>query len=141
MPRNIKWHFKPLVNKGTRVSEGDIIGEVQETPLIVHKVMVPPGVQGRVTWIEEGDYSVDEPITSIEHDENVYDVKMMHEWPVRTPRPFKERLPSEAPLIVGLRVIDTFFPIAKGGAAAIPGASGQGRQLHCTKLPCTATLR
>jgi len=134
LPRNVKWHFKPLVKKSVKVEGGDVIGEVQETPLVIHKIMVPPGVDGRITWIEEGDYSVEEPVATVERDGEVFEIKMMQEWPVRTPRLFKKRLLSEVPLIVGLRVIDTFFPVAKGGAAAVPGGFGTGKTVLLHKV-------
>ncbi len=134
LPRNKKWHFKPTVGKGAKVEEGDIVGEVAETPLITHKVMVPPGIKGRISWISEGDFTVDEPIAEVEYDGRRYELKMMHEWPVRRPRPFRERLPSELPLVIGQRVIDTFFPVAKGGAAAIPGGFGTGKTVTLHKI-------
>ena len=128
LPRNIKWYFKPLISPGTYVLGGDIIGEVQETPLIKHKIMIPPNVEGKILEIREGKFTVTEPIALLEtKDGRKIEITMKQEWPVRIPRPYKERLPCEVPLITGQRVIDTFFPIAKGGAACIPGGFGTGK--------------
>jgi len=136
LPRNIKWHFKPTINKGAEVEEGDIIGEVQETPMILHKILISPGLKGTLVSIEEGDFTVDEPIAKIMTKDGEVEIKMMQEWPVRIPRPFKEngRLPLNKPLITGQRVIDTFFPIAKGGAASIPGGFGTGKTVTLHQL-------
>ncbi|MGQ9780729.1 MAG: V-type ATP synthase subunit A [Nitrososphaeria archaeon] len=136
LPRNMKWHFKPLIARGSEVKEGDIIGEVQETQMLVHKVLVPNGVNGILNKIDEGDFNVDEPIARVLSNGKEIDLTMMHEWPVRIPRPFREngRLPLREPLITGQRVIDTFFPIAKGGAAAIPGGFGTGKTVTLHQL-------
>jgi len=134
LPRDVKWHFKPTVKPGMKVREGDIIGEVQETPLISHKIMIPPGLKGRVVQIEEGDYTVEDIVAVLEDDGRRVEVKMYQEWPVRIPKPFKQRLLSEVPLITGQRVLDTFFPIAKGGAAAIPGGFGTGKTVTLHKI-------
>jgi len=136
LPRNIRWHFKPLVAEGAGVEEGDIIGEVQETQMIAHKILVPYGISGTLTKIEEGDFKVDEPIAKVVNNEKEADLTMMQEWPVRVPRPFKEggRLPLDVPLVTGQRAIDTFFPIAKGGAAAIPGGFGTGKTVTLHQL-------
>ncbi|RLE62864.1 MAG: V-type ATP synthase subunit A [Thermoprotei archaeon] len=134
LPRDVKWHFKPTVKPGMKVREGDIIGEVQETPLISHKIMIPPGLKGRVVQIEEGDYTVEDIVAVLEDNGRRVEVKMYQEWPVRIPKPFKQRLLSEVPLITGQRVLDTFFPIAKGGAAAIPGGFGTGKTVTLHKI-------
>jgi V/A-type H+-transporting ATPase subunit A len=136
LPRNIRWHFKPLVAEGAGVEEGDIIGEVQETQMIAHKILVPYGIRGTLTKIEEGDFKVDEPIAKVVNNGKEVDLTIMQEWPVRVPRPFKEggRLPLDVPLVTGQRAIDTFFPIAKGGAAAIPGGFGTGKTVTLHQL-------
>ncbi|RLE82608.1 MAG: V-type ATP synthase subunit A [Thermoprotei archaeon] len=134
LPRDKKWYFKPVVSKGKKVEGGDIIGSVKETPLIEHKVMVPPGVRGEVVKIEEGEFTIEEPVAIIKSDSEEIEVKMYHEWPVRVPRPFKKRLPLIVPLITGQRVLDTFFPIAKGGAACIPGGFGTGKTVTLHKV-------
>ncbi|HOK62504.1 MAG TPA: V-type ATP synthase subunit A [Soehngenia sp.] len=124
LDRNKKWHFTPTVKVGDKVSEGDIIGTVQETPLILHKIMVPPNIEGVVTKIEEGDFTVTE-VVSVLNDE--IELTMMQKWPVRKARSFKRKLNPTVPLVTGQRVIDTFFPVAKGGTAAIPGPFGSGK--------------
>ncbi|MEM3832166.1 MAG: V-type ATP synthase subunit A [Thermoprotei archaeon] len=136
LPRNIKWHFKPILAEGVEVEGGDIIGEVQETPMLLHKILIPPDVKGVLTYIEEGDFTVEEPVAKVKTKYGEIEVKMMQEWPVRIPRPFKEngRLPLNKPLITGQRVIDTFFPIAKGGAASIPGGFGTGKTVTLHQL-------
>lgn len=119
-----KWEFKPLVKSGDKVVAGDILGEVQETSLIVHKVMVPPHIkEGTVEDIKSGEFSVNDTIAKI-GDENI---TMAQKWPIRDPRPVKEKLNPNIPLITGQRIIDTFFPIAKGGAGCIPGPFGAGK--------------
>ena len=136
LPRDRKWEFKPLVEKGSEVGPGDIIGEVQETPMLVHKIMVPPNIRGIVKEIYDGEFTVDEPIGKIQIGEEVRDLLMYHEWPVREPRPISEdgRLPLEKPLLTGQRVIDVFFPVAKGGAACIPGGFGTGKTVTLHQL-------
>ena len=123
-----KWNFKPSVKPGDKVQEGDIIGLVDETKLIVHKIMVPPGIEGTVAEINAGTYTIVEPVAKIK-DKNgkMHDIKMMQKWPVRKQRPFKTKLSPEVPMITGQRVIDTLFPIVRGGAAAVPGPFGSGK--------------
>lgn len=123
-----KWNFKPSVKPGDKVQEGDIIGLVDETKLIVHKIMVPPGIEGTVAEINGGTYTIVEPVAKIK-DKNgkMHDIKMMQKWPVRKQRPFKTKLSPEVPMITGQRVIDTLFPIVRGGAAAVPGPFGSGK--------------
>ncbi|RLE59900.1 MAG: V-type ATP synthase subunit A [Thermoprotei archaeon] len=134
LPRDKKWHFIPKVKVGDKVESGDIIGTVQETSLIEHKIMVPVGISGTIKRIEEGDFTVEETVAVLESDGREIELNMIQEWPVRTPRPYKERLSSEVPLIIGQRVIDTFFPVAKGGAAAIPGGFGTGKTVTLHKV-------
>ena len=123
-----KWNFKPSVKSGEKVQEGDIIGLVDETKLIVHKIMVPPGIEGTVTEITGGKYTIIEPIAKIkDNNGNMHDIKMMQKWPVRKQRPFKTKLSPDVPMITGQRVIDTLFPIVRGGAAAVPGPFGSGK--------------
>ena len=126
--REKRWHFKPRVKPGDKVFEGDIIGVVKESRIIEHRILVPIGINGVVENIEEGDFKVDEPVAEIKLPNGVKrEVKLMQTWPIRVPRPYKERLPLAQPLFTGQRVIDTFFPIAKGGTAAIPGGFGTGK--------------
>jgi V/A-type H+-transporting ATPase subunit A len=126
--RDKKWHFKPIVKKGDKIVGGDILGIVQETPLVTHKVLLHPEKNGKVIEVvPEGDYTVLDTIATIETSSGKEEIKMFHTWPVRKPRPFKERMPSDVPLITGQRIIDTFFPICKGGTAAIPGGFGTGK--------------
>lgn len=134
LDRKKRWRFRPLKKEGDRIKPGDIIGEVEETSLIVHKVMVPPDVEGRIeSIVEEGDYKVDDVIAVVDGKERV-EIRMMQRWPVRKGRPYKERLDPIKPLITGQRVIDTFFPIAKGGTAAIPGGFGTGKTVMLHQL-------
>jgi V/A-type H+-transporting ATPase subunit A len=126
--RKKKWSFKPLVKVGDEVEEGDVIGEVPETSIITHKVLVPPGVKrGKVKKIEEGDFTVEDTVAVIESGGKEYEVKMIQRWPVRKPRPYKKKLAPREPLITGQRVIDTLFPVARGGTACIPGPFGSGK--------------
>jgi V/A-type H+-transporting ATPase subunit A len=135
LPRNKKWHFVPKVEKGTKVSSGDIIGVVPETPLVEHRIMVPLGVSGTVVEVvPEGDYTIEDPVLVIENNGKRQELTMKQEWPVRQARPYKERLTSEVPLLIGQRIIDTFFPIAKGGAGAIPGGFGTGKTVTLHKV-------
>ncbi|MCX7796804.1 MAG: V-type ATP synthase subunit A [bacterium] len=127
LDRNIRWHFKPVVKKGTKVESGDIIGEVKETETIIHRIMIPPGIKGIIEEIKEGEFTVDEIVAKVKDGERLYDVTMLQRWPVRRPRPVKEKLPPKEILVTGQRVIDTFFPVAKGGTACIPGPFGSGK--------------
>ena len=127
LDRNKKWHFNPTANVGDEVTFGDIIGTVQETDVVLHKIRVPKGADGRIKSITEGDYTVTEDIAVIETDHGDVAVQLMQRWPVRTGRPYKEKLSPEMPLVTGQRVIDTLFPIAKGGVAAVPGPFGSGK--------------
>jgi len=130
-----KWSFKPTIEKGTKITAGDIIGTVQEGPVVTHKVMIPPGVQGTITSIiKEGDYTIDDPIAKIKNNGSEIDVSMLQKWPVRFGRPIKQRLEPSIPLITGQRIFDTFFPIAKGGTSAIPGGFGTGKTVSQHQL-------
>ncbi len=122
-----KWHFKPTTKKGDKVSDFSIIGEVEETSMITDKIMVPIGMSGTIKSISEGDFTIDEPVAVISTDSGDKEVKLMQEWPVRYARPVKNKLPPDMPLITGQRVIDTLFPVAKGGTAAVPGPFGSGK--------------
>ena len=128
LDRDIKWHFNPSVKAGDSVVSGDELGFVQETDIVRHKIMLPYGISGTVKSINEGDYTVTDEIAVIE-DENgkTHSVTLMQKWPVRQGRPYKKKLPPDMPLITGQRVVDTLFPIAKGGVAAIPGPFGSGK--------------
>ena len=121
--RETKWDFKPAVAVGDEVSAGSVVGTVQEGPM-VHKIMLPPNAKkGKVEEIKEGSFTVEEPIVKVDGVE----YPMMQKWPVRQPRPVAEKYNPDVPLVTGLRVLDTMFPLAKGGAAAIPGAFGTGK--------------
>jgi len=126
--REKKWHFKPTVQNGTKVGPGDIIGEVQETTLIVHKVMVPPDISGTLQEIRQGDYTVTETIGIVVSDDGTQtELKLMQRWPVRNARRIKNRLAPNSILVTGQRVIDAFFPVTKGGTACVPGPFGSGK--------------
>lgn len=128
LDRELKWTFKPILKVGDKVVTGDIIGTVQETPILEHKIMIPHGIGGVIDEIFEGDFTVLETVAKVRDDSGeIKDVKMMQEWPVRRERPYKEKLPPDLPFITGERIIDTLFPLAKGGMAAIPGPFGSGK--------------
>ena len=135
LDRKKKWEFAPKVEKGDRVEEGDILGEVPETSVITHRVLVPVGLRGEIVEIYEGKFTITEPIGYLKTPEGEErELKMLQTWPVRIPRPYKMRLPTAEPLITGQRVIDTFFPVAKGGTAAIPGGFGTGKTVTLHQL-------
>ena len=125
--REKEWEFKALVKQGDVLKAGDIIGEVQETPIVKQRIMVPPNVNGTVKTIKSGKFKVDETVCVLSSDKGDVDVSMLQHWPVRNGRPYSEKLPPAMPLVTGQRVIDTFFPIAKGGVAAVPGPFGSGK--------------
>src|SRR3989344_3535511 len=125
--RKKKWEFTPTAKKGQSVLPGDILGTVQETELIVHKIMVPHGVQGEIAEISKGTYTVEDTIAIIKHEKQKHEITMLQKWEVRKPRPYAEKMPPNTPLITGQRILDTFFPISKGGTAAIPGPFGSGK--------------
>lgn len=122
-----KWYFEATVAEGSSVSAGDVVGTVQETKIITHKIMVPNGIKGRLKKITSGEFTIDEIIYIIETDSGAQEFSMLQKWPVRKGRPVAEKLNPEAPMITGQRVIDTFFPVIKGGAAAVPGPFGAGK--------------
>ena len=127
LKRDLKWQFIPTARAGDEVEAGDIIGTVQETPIVSHKIMVPYGVKGRLVSIEAGNFTVEETVASVDTGDSVREITLMQKWPVRSGRPYKEKLPPDMPLITGQRVVDTLFPIAKGGVAAVPGPFGSGK--------------
>jgi len=129
-----KWEFIPVKKKGEDVSPGEILGEVQETPLIKHRIMVPFGVKGQLVEIGEGQFTVKQNVATIQTINGKLDVGLSSRWRVRTPRPVLRKLPPEAPLLTGQRIIDTFFPVAKGGNAAIPGPFGSGKTVTQQQL-------
>ena len=119
-----KWTFNPVASAGDAVQGGQVIGEVQETETIVHKIMIPPGVSGTIKSIESGDFNVTENIAVLE---DGTEIQMLQKWPVRTPRPYTQKYAPDTPLITGMRILDFLFPLAKGGAAGIPGPFGSGK--------------
>ena len=121
------WEFKAEKEVGDQVIPGDILGSVDETSVINHKIMVPNGVKGKVKDIKDGEFTVDQTVAVIETEDGDKELNMIQKWPVRSPRPFNRKLDPDTPLITGQRVIDTFFPVAKGGAASIPGPFGSGK--------------
>jgi len=125
--RTNKWDFKATKNVGDHVQTGDIVGTVKETKVIEHRIMVPFGVTGKLTSIQDGSYTLDETVYVIETDNGSKELTLMQKWPVRQGRPFKKKLIPHTPMATGQRVIDTFFPITKGGAAAVPGPFGAGK--------------
>ncbi len=128
LDREKKWSFVPVASVGDSLVGGDILGTVDETPAVVHKVMVPPGVSGVLEWIYEGDATIVEPIARLKKsDGSSVELPMLQRWPVRRGRPTAQKLAPDEPMVTGQRVIDTLFPIAKGGIAAIPGPFGSGK--------------
>ncbi len=125
-----KWHFIPAVGLGEQINLNTIVGEVKETESISNRIMNPYKIEGKIIFIaQEGDYTVEDVIAKVKTEDKVYELTMMHKWPVRVARPYKERLTTDIPLITGQRVIDTMFPIAKGGTAMIPGGFGTGKTM------------
>lgn len=122
-----KWWFDATVEEGITVSAGDIVGTVNETKIITHKIMVPNGVKGTLKKIISGEFTIDETVYVVETQNGLEEFSMLQKWPVRRGRPVSEKLNPEAPMITGQRVIDTFFPVVKGGAAAVPGPFGAGK--------------
>ena len=127
LKRDLKWEFVPTVAVGDEVDAGDVIGTVQETVLVQQKIMVPYGVKGTVREIKAGEFTVEEVVAVVETEKGDRELTLMQKWPVRRGRPYKKKLPPEMPLVTGQRVVDTFFPIAKGGVAAVPGPFGSGK--------------
>ena len=133
--RKKKWHFKPTVKAGDKVKGGDVLGEVQETSIIMHRIMVPPNIEGTVSSIEkEGKFTIEDDIAVVTTKQDDVKLQMLQRWPVRKARPVKEKYDPSIPLITGQRVVDTFFPIAKGGTAAIPGGFGTGKTVMLHQL-------
>jgi len=130
-----KWHFVPTVKEQAVVTGGDIVGRVKETTLITQQIMIPPNLSGRIrSIVNEGDYTVTEPVGELDSPSGPISLFMLNTWPVRTARGFKRKLPSNTPLLTGQRIIDFFFPIAKGGTATIPGAFGTGKTMAQQQL-------
>ena len=141
--RKKKWDFEPTSKKGDKVISGDIIGSVQESSIVKHKIMVPYGIQGEIKVIYKDKFTVTDTIALIKDQEgSIHEIKMLQKWPVREPRPFKKKLPPIEPLITGQRIIDMFFPIAKGGTACIPGPFGSGKTVvqHQISKWCDAEI-
>ncbi len=128
LDRSKRWSFTPRVKEGEFVEEGDILGVVRETVLVEHRIMVPPGKRGKVKKIaKDGDYTIEDVIAVLDNDGEEVELTMMQKWPVRQRRPYKKQLPPEEPLTTGQRVIDTFFTLARGGTACVPGPFGSGK--------------
>ena len=121
------WEFVPVAKVGDELTGGDVLGTVQETEAVLHKIMVPPGVSGRLTWIHAGQANIVQPIARLEQDGKTIELPMLQRWPVRRGRPYAEKIAPTEPMITGQRVIDTLFPVAKGGVAAVPGPFGSGK--------------
>jgi V/A-type H+-transporting ATPase subunit A len=141
--REKKWDFEPVSKKGDKVNSGDIMGTVQESSIIQHKIMVPYGIQGNIEEIYKGKFTVTDTIAKIKDQKgSIQEIKMLQKWPVRESRPFIEKLPPFEPLITGQRVIDTFFPVVKGGTACIPGPFGSGKTVvqHQISKWCNAEI-
>lgn len=127
LDHNKKWHFTPTAKVGDKVSAGDVLGTVNETNAVLHKIMVPHKVEGTVKDIKEGDFTIDEVVAVLKNDKGSVEVKMATKWPVRVGRPYKKKLSPDVLLTTGQRPIDTLFPLAKGGVAAVPGPFGSGK--------------
>lgn len=130
LDRKREWEFMPSLRKGDKVTGGDVLGEVPETVLVKHRILVPPEISGSVkSIVPKGNYTLEEPIAEVESKDGDRKLFLMQTWPVRIPRPIREKVPSDTPLITGQRIIDFFFPISKGGTAAIPGDFGTGKTI------------
>lgn len=127
LDRSKKWMFEPVVSIGDTVQAGDIVGTVQETGVVNHKIMVPYGVKGTVTSIEHGEFTLNDTVYTLRTEKGIENFTMVQKWPVRRGRPFKKKMNPVEPMLTGQRVIDTFFPVAKGGGAAVPGPFGAGK--------------
>ena len=127
LKRNLKWKFVPTAKVGDEVEAGDVIGTVQETIVVQQKIMVPYGIKGTIKEIKAGEFTVEETVAVVETAEGDKELTLMQKWPVRKGRPYKKKLSPDMPLVTGQRVIDTFFPLAKGGVAAVPGPFGSGK--------------
>jgi len=144
LDRKKKWHFIPEnLEERFYVKGGTILGTIQETERIVHRVLIPPDVEGEIAWLSpEGEYTIEDEIARVQTEDGEKPVFLAHRWPIRTPRPIKKRLTLSTPLITGQRVIDTLFPIAKGGTVAIPGGFGTGKTMteHAIAKWCDASV-
>ncbi|QHQ61743.1 V-type ATP synthase subunit A [Anaerocolumna sedimenticola] len=128
LERTKKWNFVPSSKIGDAVETGDIIGTVNETEIVLHKIMIPKGIKGNITSIQGGEFTLEDTIALVQNENGeIFNITMMQKWPVRIGRPYKEKLPPAMPLVTGQRVIDTLFPIAKGGVASVPGPFGSGK--------------
>jgi V/A-type H+-transporting ATPase subunit A len=127
LSRSVVWHFTPVASEGTALVAGDVLGTVQETPIVSHKILVPPGINGKLISIQEGDFTIEDTIAVLSTSEGEKKLNMLQKWPVRVGRPYAKKLAPEMPLITGQRVVDCLFPISKGGVAAIPGPFGSGK--------------
>ena len=128
LKRELTWHFTPTVKVGDPVVGGDIIGTVQETEIVLHKIMAPNGVIGTIRSIQEGDYTLEQTVAVVDTPNGCSrEITLLQKWPVRVGRPYQRKLSPDMPLVTGQRVIDTLFPIAKGGVAAVPGPFGSGK--------------
>ena len=127
LKRDLKWNFVPRVKAGDEVEAGDIIGTVQETDVVEQRIMIPYGIQGKIKEIKAGEFTVEDVVAVVTTEDGDKDVTLMQKWPVRKGRPYLRKLPPSMPLITGQRVVDMFFPIAKGGVAAVPGPFGSGK--------------
>ncbi len=127
LDREKKWHFSPRVKAGDSVCEGDVLGVVQETEIIEHRILVPNGMTGKVVSVEEGDFTIEDTVAVIQTGLGKKPVSMLRKWPVRRGRPYKEKLMPDTPMVTGQRVIDTLFPVARGGVASVPGPFGSGK--------------
>ena len=127
LKRELEWEFNANVTPGDKVIGGDVIGTVKETEVVQHKIMVPPGVEGIVVSVESGTFKVTDTVCTLKTNNGDMPLTLMQKWPVRRGRPYAKKLSPDKPLITGQRVVDTMFPIAKGGVAAIPGPFGSGK--------------
>lgn len=127
LKRDKKWEFKASAKNGDKVTGGDVLGTVKETDVVTQKIMVPPNISGKIKSISDGSFKVDEVIAIIDTGSGEKEITLMQKWPVRIGRPYKEKLSPDMPLVTGQRVIDTLFPIAKGGVASVPGPFGSGK--------------
>ncbi|MEW6359902.1 MAG: V-type ATP synthase subunit A [Planctomycetota bacterium] len=124
LPRDRRWRFTPSAHRGDEIGPGDVLGVVQETPTLAHRILCPPGVSGKVAEIREGEFNVADGVVRLD---NGPELTMMHKWPVKQPRPVREKLPPSEPFVTGQRVFDMLFPIAMGGSATVPGGFGTGK--------------
>ncbi|MHA2315049.1 MAG: V-type ATP synthase subunit A [Candidatus Hermodarchaeia archaeon] len=135
LPVDKQWSFKPSIEKGASVTGGDVLGTVQETSVFLHRILVPPGIQGKVTHIvNAGDYTIKDVIAQVQTPSDKQELTLTQRWPVRIGRPYASKIGTEVPLFTGQRVIDSFFPVAKGGTGAIPGGFGTGKTVTLHQL-------